>query len=667
MVDKIMTKDLERRLKHGRVFCADIETNGLDDYDVCHCLALQDITGFTNETPKTTVELYSKRETILSSLWSTLNYADVIVGHNFISYDWPAITKLFPELTKHPRFDEVYILDTMIWSRFQHSEKDLQVKDKKLKLPWTKKIHALEAWGLRLGFAKGDYGKSTDWQTYDDEMGVYCQQDVRVNVRILSELWSSLVSLDALDLENRFATIIDKQCRFGWLLDVKAAEKLYTELLTKKDKLQVDLRSIFPVRYITKTKQTAAYDSLVDEEGCFDYSKEYEFFNWETIFEGVDLDYSFVPKSDNSRYGYRKGNPVCKLKAVAFNPNSDAHVLYWLGYKYKFKSWKKTKSKADSVDGEVMSYLATAGYLGTDVPEAAPIHEFQKISKICSMVGSGKQAYLKKVNGTTNRIHGRINTLGTITHRCTHFSPNLGQVPSDNVDYGREVRQLFISQPGWLNIGCDASGIQARGQAHYQIPYDDGAFARKLMSDAGIHDDTAAALGCERGQAKTFRYAWMFGAFPTKLGAILGLDTAGGKRANDRFLKSEPGLAKLNLASQKAVKDKGYLTCLDGRRLSLKTQRTALVTLLQSFEAIVMKRSLVIAYDRLTKAGYKFGRDYAFIGNIHDEIQSAAKQSIAEDVAKIKQSAIVDAGIYYNVRLKLDAEYKIGDSWADTH
>ena len=43
------------------------------------------------------------------------------------------------------------------------------------------------------------------------------------------------------------------------------------------------------------------------------------------------------------------------------------------------------------------------------------------------------------------------------------------------------------------------------------------------------------------------------------------------------------------------------------------------------------------------------------------------KESHAETYGKIAVEAVVRAGKFYEMRCPLDAEYKVGNSWAETH
>jgi DNA polymerase I-like protein with 3'-5' exonuclease and polymerase domains len=78
-----------------------------------------------------------------------------------------------------------------------------------------------------------------------------------------------------------------------------------------------------------------------------------------------------------------------------------------------------------------------------------------------------------------------------------------------------------------------------------------------------------------------------------------------------------------------------------------------------------MKRALIIFSDRLRENGlYDMVR---VVANVHDELQVEAPEYLADTVGRMGVQAIRDAGTYYNMRCPLDGEYKIGDSWAETH
>jgi len=155
----------------------DIETDGLlYNVSTIHCLAIHDL-----NTKKTlTYNDTGNQEPIVRGL-QRLYDADRVIGHNIIGYDLPVIRKLYPWFNRNP-----YVVDTLLLSRLYHQ--DLMNIDKKhnwdqmpLKLYGR---HSLEAYGYRLNERKGDYGSTTDWKEWTQEMEDYCIQDVHVTTKL---------------------------------------------------------------------------------------------------------------------------------------------------------------------------------------------------------------------------------------------------------------------------------------------------------------------------------------------------------------------------------------------------------------------------------------------------------------------------------------------------
>ena len=51
----------------------------------------------------------------------------------------------------------------------------------------------------------------------------------------------------------------------------------------------------------------------------------------------------------------------------------------------------------------------------------------------------------------------------------------------------------------------------------------------------------------------------------------------------------------------------------------------------------------------------------------HDEYQWEARPVIAERIGEMGRLSIIKAGEFFKLNIPLDAEYKIGKSWKDTH
>lgn len=128
--------------------------------------------------------------------------------------------------------------------------------------------------------------------------------------------------------------------------------------------------------------------------------------------------------------------------------------------------------------------------------------------------------------------------------------------------------------------------------------------------------------------------------------------------------KNIVGLGKL----VKAVRDKtknGFLIGLDGRKVHIRSEHSALNTLLQSAGAMVMKWAMLCWWERQGSAAH--GDTVFLCANVHDEQQFEALPDFAENVGQAFADAITEAGVRLDVRCPLSGSYDIGPTWADTH
>ena len=333
-------------------------------------------------------------------------------------------------------------------------------------------------------------------------------------------------------------------------------------------------------------------------------------------------------------------------KVEPFNPGSRKQI----GERLIEKGWKPEKFT------ETGQPIVDEGTLeGLDFPEAKAIAEYLLLQKRIAQIDS----WLKTV-GKDGRVHGRVITNGAVTGRMTHHSPNMAQVPSCGSPYGEECRDLWIVEKGYKLVGIDASGLELRMLAHYM--QDDAYIYEVTQGD--IHTANQKAAGLEtRAQAKTFIYAFLYGAGAAKIGKVVGAGAQEGQKLIDSFLENTPTLDVLRKKVANICKLSGSLPGLDGRRLHVRSDHAALNTLLQGAGAIVMKQALVLLDTRLQQLDI----DYKFVANVHDEWQIEVAEDYADMVGKLGVRAIEDAGRVLNMRCPLTGEYKVGNSWKETH
>lgn len=583
--------------------------------------------------------------------------ADIRVAHNGIKFDAAAIRKVYPEWKPKAGSKErdTLLLSQLIWPEMRDSDfKEIKRFERGgRKSPFPKRLigrHSLEAWGFRLGNYKGDYkGGFDEWSV---AMQDYCEQDVNV----LDWLWALCLKKDyaeeAVELEHRFAEIIFLQEQFGFPFDEAAAVELYGTLSRRRLELEAKLQEVFKpwwVGFPTKVKASRRVKrpdlGTVREPRYSVKGKRLK-------------DYVGPPKEF-----YEEGAVYSKIELREFNPGSRDHIANRLTALRGWKPREFTKEGKPQVNEEILESLP--------YPEAKLLTEYLMVEKRIGQLAEGKQAWLKKV-GSDGRIHGRVNTVAAVTRRCTHSDPNVAQVPSvenqkGEVPYGRECRALFTTIPGYKLVGADASGLELRNLAHYMGRYDGGAYGRELL-EGDIHTANQEAAGLpSRQQAKTFIYAFLYGAGDAKIGSIVQKGAAVGKRLKAQFLEKTPALKRLKDDVARKAKKQGWIRGLDGGLLRIRHQHAALNTLLQSAGAIVMKKAAVLLYDDLSARGWVFGEHYAFVANIHDEIQAVVKEALVEEYKTAAVQAIRDAGTHFKFRCPLDGDAKEGDTWAQTH
>ena len=167
----------------------DLETNGLlHDLTRIHCLAIYDST-----TDK--VETYNDEKNnkySISEGIGRLLVADTLVGHNLLGFDLPVLSKLYNYFTPTAR-----IVDTLLLSRLYHPNiYDIDHKHKWRHMPLQLYgRHSLESYGYRLGEYKGDFGKTSDWSEWSQEMEDYCAQDVVVTTKLCDHFHPYLTGL----------------------------------------------------------------------------------------------------------------------------------------------------------------------------------------------------------------------------------------------------------------------------------------------------------------------------------------------------------------------------------------------------------------------------------------------------------------------------------------
>lgn len=540
------------------------------------------------------------------------------VGHNAISFDVPTLNRLWGSNLPLNR-----VVDTLVLSYLYN--------------PRMPGGHSLEAWGERLKFPKIHF---SDWSGYSPEMHAYCEQDVRLTLRVFLALTKRMLergfSERSCEIEHEIRVVVDKQERNGFWFDIQGANDLHQRIRAEQEGLAEPIRKLFPPTLVSQGTYTyrlkadgspyasferhlSAYPKLVLDED----SGTYEVFDWQD---------------------FNIGSPKQRLEK-----------LLSIG----FKPTKKTKNGNPSVDEDSLVEFANSK---KGVPEA------QAIADWLVLFGRGNmlETWLNAVNREDSRMHGRVFTCGAITRRMTHSSPNTANIPKakPKVKYGKECRSLWSvgDKVKRRLVGYDASGLEMRMFGHYL----NDPVAAELYIYGDPHAVNTANLGLPPEDrdlvVKNGFYAFLYGAQDRRLDLTFNRGKGFGKHAREILMATTPGLERAVKEAQDEQAS-GWIETIDGGYVRCLSPHAALNSKLQSAGGITMKVASIIL-DRWCQ---EKGIDHMKVGDIHDEGQHDVLASDAEEFGRLAVASIVAAGEDLGFRVPLNGEYKIGLSWAETH
>ena len=337
-----------------------------------------------------------------------------------------------------------------------------------------------------------------------------------------------------------------------------------------------------------------------------------------------------------------------KTKYIPFNIGSRQQIaerLQELGWKPK----KFTDKSNVIVNEEVLDSI--------DMPEAKKFSRYLLLQKRIAQIKS----WIEACDDNDGRVHGKVLTLKTITGRMAHHSPNMAQIPAVRSPYGRECRECWTVDNPYTHsiVGTDASGLELRCLAHLM---NDPTFTDVLLT-GDIHTANMNMAGLQnRDQAKTFIYAFMYGAGASKIGKVVGKGAKEGQILINKFLSNMPSLKRVRDSVTRSA-TRGVIRGIDGRKLHVRSPHSALNTLIQGAGAVVCKVWLINMIKRIHRTGV----DAKLIASIHDEYQFEVLKTDVKKFGQITKDAMKDTEIQLQMKCPLDNEWKEGTTWAETH
>lgn len=626
-----------------RVCVGDLEANGfLNQATRVHCGVFKDIE---------TGEVVRFRPHQIQDMLRFMDTCDVLIFHNGIGYDFPLLERLCSYTFRGRK------VDTLIMSRLLDPNRPIPPNCPNKRAP-----HSIEAWGYRVGRGKPEHN---DWENYSEDMLHRCSEDVEILHLVYQELLKECKGFkwrDAFQLTFQLFTILQKQEDYGWLVDREYMLKCINTLDHWIARIDRALAPHLPqVVEVLEQKIKGEYKYLAKP-----FLKNGKHSG--RVVDYCDSSGGLLSISDVcgpfSRVTFRTVNLNSNDETKQFLLKAGWEPLEWNYNDEGIQSSPKL-SKDDPFDG-------INGGVGRLV--ARRVQCRQRKSIIEGLVG------LIREDGRIPSVVNAIAVTGRATHR------NIVNIPAAKSFFGKQMRKMFISKPGFVLVGTDSDSCQLRMLAgRMNNPaYTEALINGDKSKGTDNHSLTAKIGELEsRDLAKNVMYCLLFGGGDAKLAKTAKKPIGSGAELRDKLYRGLDGLGTLmekltaewratakrrfNAKWNKMEYYDGLITGLDGRPIKVPYEHQLLVYLLQSDEAIMMTLAYCRFYQQMNKSGYKWGVDYGIVCWYHDEFTAEVREGIEKHAAKIAEEAIAWAGRFFNISCPHVGDAKIGRNWYEIH
>jgi DNA polymerase-1 len=391
----------------------------------------------------------------------------------------------------------------------------------------------------------------------------------------------------------------------------------------------------------------------------------------ELEFHGIRLD---VPKlrsmsAEMTAQLQRIEEEIHTLAGRSFNIASPKQLRQVLFGELKLPAQRRT-----GITGEASTAQATLerlAALGHELPQK--ILEHRRIAKL---KGTYVDALPDLINPRTGRVHASFNQTVAATGRLSGSDPNLQNIPV-RTEQGRQIRQAFIPEEGWLLLTADYSQIELRLLAHFT---GDAELKRAFSEERDIHGTVAAQIfGVDekdvtpemRRVAKTVNFGIIYGISAHGLAPRLGITLEEAAGFIDSYFARYPKVLEYQQRLLANCRRDRYVGTILGRRREIsgirayttyqqrnQPEREAINMEIQGSAADLIKMAMLNIYRRLRREQ----RQARMLLQIHDELVFEVPPAELEDVARLVDKEMTTA-------LKLDVPLQVdlaaGPNWLD--
>lgn len=355
------------------------------------------------------------------------------------------------------------------------------------------------------------------------------------------------------------------------------------------------------------------------------------------------------------------------LAGEEFNINSPKQLSRVLFHSLGLTPGKKTKT-GFSTELSVLEELA----LQHELPKE--ILDYRSLSKLKSTYTDVLPGL---INPETGRIHTSFNQTATATGRLSSSDPNLQNIPVKG-EWGRRMREAFISGEGNVILSADYSQIELRILAHLSGDED---MIDAFRNDEDIHSRVASDLFSTRPEkvtpnmrrvAKTVNFGIIYGMTPFGLSQALNISPGEAKTYIENYFKRHSGIKSYMQSVIEGAREKGFVTTMFNRKrfvpeINSKNQTTrslgerlAVNSPVQGSAADIIKIAMITIWNAVRDNSLRA----RMILQVHDELVFELPESEIELVREIVKEKM-ESAVTLQVPLRVDAGY--GRNWAEAH
>ncbi len=647
-----------------RLFCSDIEGDDLL-YGITKvwCGSFQELSPTMQDKGKVFTE--TQYESI-KELFA--NPEHIMVMHNGIAYDKPALEKVMDFEVK------AEIIDTLYLSWYLYPKM---------------RLHGLAVWGEELGIPKPPID---DWENLTLEEYIHrCEEDVKIQTLLWKQIWKHLILLygnaegcwHAIRHLNFKAKCAALQEKSRWKLDIPKAEALQTLLDDRYEEARNALEARMP-RIPVKAKK-------VRPKKCFKVNGKLSALGqkWN------DLVKKQIPEED-----YDYGRPVDYDGTITIitkykdpNAGSSKQLKDWLfSMGWTPESFKHVRDKETNESRQIPQIknpdteelCESIARLIQYEPSLEYLRDMTVV-KHRSGICKGLLNNIDEDGYVVAGVQGLTNTLRFKHRVCVN-------IPSTRKPYGKEIRGLLKARSNKYELcGSDMSSLEDRTKQHYMWKHDpeyvlemqsedfdphlDMAFAANLVNRTEIafykgfdklkFDETTAEyaemarIGKLRHGGKSTNYAATYGAKGPTIARSAGVSEEVGDQLYEAYWKRNWALTAI--ADECVVKNSRGMKWLWNPVaklwLYLKVDKDRFSTLNQSTGTYCFDRWVYYILERRPQ----------LTGQFHDEVILELKVGHRKQMTKILKDAVADVNKELKLNRDLDCDVDFGRDYSEIH